>query len=138
MLNSLLSFFSRIKHIDDMLELRKPYVKNVVYIDELISNKPLSRKQKVNGSCTYHENSEPLIKEEIEDVKRGAIRVKVKMTKQEAARMLSKCKNGGILDFKDVARELTQIPTGRITIESSPASTLCAVGPVLKSIPEEF
>ncbi|RXH95741.1 hypothetical protein DVH24_008241 [Malus domestica] len=128
-----------------MLELRKPYVKNVVYIDELISNKPLSRKQKVNSSCTYHENSEPLIKEEIEDVKRGAIRVKVKMTKQEAARMLSKCKNGGILDFKDVARELTQIPTGRITIESSPASTLCAVastlcavGPVLKSIPEEF
>ncbi|TQD93273.1 hypothetical protein C1H46_021095 [Malus baccata] len=138
MLNSLLSFFNNIKPIDDMLELRKPYVKDVVYIDELISKKPFSRKQKVNGSCTCYENSEPLIKEELEDGKRGVLRVKVKMTKQEAARMLSKCKNGGILDFKDVACELMQIPTGRITVESSPASSLCVVGPVLKSIPEEF
>ena len=84
-----------------MLELRKPYVKNVVYIDELISNKPLSRKQKVNGSCTYYGNSEPLIKEEIEDGKRGGIRVKVKMTKQEATRMLSTCQNGGLLGVED-------------------------------------
>ncbi|KAM1080211.1 hypothetical protein ACFX15_014335 [Malus domestica] len=138
MLNSLLSFFNKIKAIDDMLELRKPYVKNVVYIDELISKKPSSRKEEINGTCTYYENSEPLIKKELEDGKGGVIRVKVKMTKQEAARMLSKCKNGGILDFKDVAGEFAQIPKGHISVESSPASTLCTAGQVLKSIPEEF
>jgi len=37
--------------------------------------------------------------------KKKVITVKVRMTKEEAARMLSKCKDGGFLDFKDVAQE---------------------------------
>ncbi|MQI71992.1 hypothetical protein EI017_24840, partial [Escherichia coli] len=43
---------------------------------------------------------------------REGIRVKVKMTKEEAARFLSKC-NGGVLEFKDVARDLVFIPVNR-------------------------
>ncbi|KAL1316800.1 hypothetical protein HN51_068942 [Arachis hypogaea] len=48
------------------------------------------------------------------------IRVKVKMTKEEANRLLSKCKEGGLLDFKDVARELVNIPIHRVTVLSIP------------------
>lgn len=43
------------------------------------------------------------------------IRVKVKMTREEASRFLSRC-NGGVLEFKDVARELVSIPVNRVTI----------------------
>ncbi|XP_057443749.1 uncharacterized protein LOC130735894 [Lotus japonicus] len=50
---------------------------------------------------------------------KGGIRVKVKMTKEEAARLLSKCKEGGILEFKDVARELVDIPLNRVTVFST-------------------
>ena len=30
----------------------------------------------------------------------------IELTKEEAARLLSKCNNGGVLQFKDVAHEL--------------------------------
>ncbi|EEF51352.1 conserved hypothetical protein [Ricinus communis] len=65
---------------------------------------------------------------------KGVIRVKVKMTKQEAARLMSKCKEGGILEFRDVARELVHIPLNRVTVESS----ACGYGSVLKTIPEDI
>jgi len=64
--------------------------------------------------------------------KKERIRVKVRMTKQEAARMLSKCKDGGVLEFKDVALELVQIPTNQICVMSTNTA------PVLESIPEEL
>ncbi|CAL5187417.1 unnamed protein product [Lathyrus oleraceus] len=46
------------------------------------------------------------------------IRVKVKMTKEEAAKFLSKfkCKEGGILPIKDVAPQLLALPLDRFTI----------------------
>ncbi|VVA36679.1 PREDICTED: LOC18776630 [Prunus dulcis] len=151
MLSSFLSFFNRIKTVDAMLELEKPNVKNFIYRDEL-SKKPFSKKQKMNGSTCF-ESSEPLIKRELEDGKlyggrssygsaaeeKGeVIRVKIKMTKQEAAQMLSKCKNGGVLEFKDVTCALAQIPTSRVRIDPSPA-TNCGAGPaVLKTISEEY
>ncbi|KAM5572160.1 hypothetical protein ABKV19_012294 [Rosa sericea] len=138
MLNSLLSFFNK-KSLDDTMKLRKPGVKNAIYRDEL-SKKPISNyRQKIN--CSYLESSEPLLskREEKEDGKGVVVmRVKVKMTKQEAARMLSRCKNGGVLEFKDVANELTKIPINRVTLDQSPACTSSAAGPVLKSIPEEY
>ncbi|XP_021816641.1 uncharacterized protein LOC110758966 [Prunus avium] len=151
MLNSFLSLFNRIKTIDAMLELEKPNVKIFIYRDDL-SKKPFSKQQKMNGS-TCLESSEPLIKRELEDGKlcgggssygsaaeeKGeGIRVKIKMTRQEAAQMLSKCKNGGVLEFKDVTLALAHIPTGRVSVEPSPA-TCCGAGPaVLKTIPEEY
>ena len=48
----------------------------------------------------------------------GGIRVKLKMTKDEAARLLSKCKEGGVLEFKDVARELVALPLNRVSVVS--------------------
>ncbi|KAL1108239.1 hypothetical protein V6Z11_D03G099400 [Gossypium hirsutum] len=69
------------------------------------------------------------------DSKARNIRVKVKMTREEAVRLLSKCKDGGVLEFKDVARELVDLPGNRVNIVSPcPDRNI----PVLYRIPEEF
>lgn len=49
------------------------------------------------------------------EMKKG-VKVKILMTKKEAAELLSKCKEGGVLEFKDVARELVQIPPNRVSL----------------------
>ncbi|KAL2342670.1 hypothetical protein Fmac_003955 [Flemingia macrophylla] len=51
------------------------------------------------------------------------IRVRVKLTKEEAARLLSKC-NEGVLEFNDVARELVLIPVNRVNIVSDRTNDL--------------
>ncbi|KAK8488424.1 hypothetical protein V6N13_116622 [Hibiscus sabdariffa] len=63
--------------------------------------------------------------------KMSRVRVKVKMTKEEAGRLLSRCKDGGIIEFKDAARELVKLPMNRVTL-------LSPCNPLLDSIPEEF
>ncbi|KAG8496818.1 hypothetical protein CXB51_008044 [Gossypium anomalum] len=69
------------------------------------------------------------------DIKRSNIRVKVKMTREEAVRLLSKCKDGGVLEFKDVTRELVDLPGNRVNIVSPcPDRNI----PVLYRIPEEY
>ncbi|PON45213.1 hypothetical protein PanWU01x14_260430 [Parasponia andersonii] len=65
------------------------------------------------------------------------MRVKVTMTKQEAARLLSRCKEGGVLEFKDVARELVQIPVDRVSVDVAPISATCSGKVLLQSIAEE-
>ncbi|PWA98294.1 hypothetical protein CTI12_AA021080 [Artemisia annua] len=63
------------------------------------------------------------------------MRVKVLMTKEEARLLLTKCDDRGALNFKDVATEITQIPTDRVAIVShdSPNGKI-----MLDSIPEEI
>ncbi|KAL3742928.1 hypothetical protein ACJRO7_018263 [Eucalyptus globulus] len=71
------------------------------------------------------------------DGEKGLVmRVKVKMTKQEAARLLSKCGDGGVLEFRDVARELVKLPMSRVSVVSRTRPEDGAVAE-LKSIPEE-
>lgn len=67
----------------------------------------------------------------------SGIRVKVRMTKAEAARLLSKCKEGGVLGFKDVENELVQIPMNRVHVLPPATTTTYTRAAVLKSIPEE-
>lgn len=67
--------------------------------------------------------------------KRVMMRVRVKMTKQEAHRLLSRCNDGGILEFRDVARELARIPVSRVSVEPMPAREVDYTA--LKSIPED-
>ena len=142
------SFACDIFSFHNLLLPRNPITDSkTIYRDEL--NKKASRKKcaEKSGKDHFAYLKVPLIPKEDDgkDFARGAgcggsttvekkevIRVKVRMTKQEAARMLSKCKDGGALDFKDVALELVQIPTNQISIVSP--STF----PVLESIPEEF
>lgn len=40
------------------------------------------------------------------DVEECSYQVKILMTKEEAVRLLSKCKDGNVLDLKDVAHQL--------------------------------
>ncbi|XP_059442038.1 uncharacterized protein LOC132176567 [Corylus avellana] len=122
-------------------ESRKPFLNaKPIYRDEL-ENKASKKKAEKKRDPSAH--SKP--KEDGKDFekksygsstsadKKEVITVKVRMTKQEAARMLSKCKDGGFLDFKDVAHELAHIPPDRVNIVSAEARN----GQVLKSIPEE-
>jgi hypothetical protein len=122
-------------------EPRKPALNaKPIYRDEL-ENKASKRTAQKKRDCSAY--SKP--KEDGKDFekksygssadKKEVITVKVRMTKKEAARMLSKCKDGGFLDFKDVAHELVHIPPDRVNIVSSAEARN---GQVLKSIPEEL
>ncbi|KAF8033204.1 hypothetical protein BT93_D1953 [Corymbia citriodora subsp. variegata] len=67
--------------------------------------------------------------------KRVMMRVRVKMTKEEARRLVSKCKDSGLLEFRDVACELARIPVSRVSVEPMPARGVYHTAP--ESIPEE-
>jgi hypothetical protein len=110
---------------------------NLIYRDEL-SKKISPKKIKKGGNCLASKEED----ERKNFEKRGfsssvqekdVIRVKVRMTKEEAARLMAKCKEGGLLEFKDVAHELAQLPVNRVTVVSSNGG----YGGVLHSIPEE-
>ncbi|KAK4262893.1 hypothetical protein QN277_028388 [Acacia crassicarpa] len=112
-------------------------VQTAVYRDELTKKQaPATRKAVVKKSVRFADSEptilgdddESLVKEKQSDEKRvinssgekrEGIRVKVKMTKEEAARLLSKCKEGGFLEFRDVARELVSIPEGRVSVSTT-------------------
>ncbi|KAL3498990.1 hypothetical protein ACH5RR_041722 [Cinchona calisaya] len=87
-----------------------------IYRDELDRKTPpeIKPKKKVRFE------TEPLIeKVDCESEKNKApFKVKILMTKEEAARLLSKCKDGGVLELKDVASELVQIPINRVSLVS--------------------
>jgi len=52
------------------------------------------------------------------------MRVRVRLTKEEAARLLSKWNQEGPLQFNDVAHQLLFIPADRLCILSHPTNTL--------------
>ncbi|KAG4187489.1 hypothetical protein ERO13_A08G103450v2 [Gossypium hirsutum] len=118
-----------------------------MYRDELSKKKIPSNQKKYYGD--YLSSSTPLLKvkdserdPKISSSARGfdgkagttVARVKLKMTKEEAARLLSKCKDGGILDFKDVARELVHLPPDRVIVVSSFTATNSVLDGIQKSV----
>lgn len=50
-----------------------------------------------------------------EETEKKVVRITVKLTKQEANRMLSRCSDGGVLELGDVACELMRIPAARVS-----------------------
>ncbi|KAI8569773.1 hypothetical protein RHMOL_Rhmol02G0303300 [Rhododendron molle] len=110
-------------------KLGKQNKPNYVLRDELdkdkSTNKLKKRDNKVPAEAT------PLIQKEKElereqshrplvgGEEREGMKVKILMTKEEAARLLSKCREGGVLEFRDVVRELVQIPASRVSVVSS-------------------
>jgi hypothetical protein len=135
-------FTSSISYLNSMLYDTKKGTRgskgtNLIYRDEL-SKKISPKKLKKDGNCLAIKEEDARKNFE----KRGyassvqekdVIRVKVRMTKQEAARLMAKCKEGGLLEFKDVAHELVQLPVNRVSVVSSNGG----YGGVLHSIPEE-
>ncbi|KAL8521276.1 hypothetical protein ACS0TY_011712 [Phlomoides rotata] len=77
------------------------------------------KKKKVHFET--QKNSEPagnVSRDFVDYLGRGksGTQLKILMTKEEAHRLLSKCQDGGVLDFKDVANELVQIPSNRVSL----------------------
>ncbi|XWS61608.1 hypothetical protein CRYUN_Cryun07bG0140800 [Craigia yunnanensis] len=115
---------SKFIHRDKLSKKQSPIKQKNYYGHSFSSTKPL---QKVKDEKDIKRSSTGF------EGKASTIRVKVKMTKQEAARLLSKCKDGGILEFRDVASELVDLPMNRVSVVSPcPGSNA-----VLDSIPEE-
>ncbi|KFK28941.1 hypothetical protein AALP_AA7G068700 [Arabis alpina] len=48
--------------------------------------------------------------------KEEVVRVKIKMTKQEAQRLLSKCKNDSVLDFEHVVDQIAHVPVHQLQV----------------------
>ncbi|KAK1430642.1 hypothetical protein QVD17_13533 [Tagetes erecta] len=69
-----------------------------------------------SGSYVRLEHKHGVIKNDGNGV---TMRVKVLMTKDEAATLLSKCSGEGTLGFEDVAMELKQIPINRVSVVGS-------------------
>ncbi|XVF53077.1 hypothetical protein PTKIN_Ptkin05aG0070700 [Pterospermum kingtungense] len=146
MLTFLASCFQRVLS-GGFLELVEPKSASskFVYRDELSEEKKSPSKQKGYYGDSFS-STQPLLKvNDDKDIKSSStstgfdgkpgtiIRVKVKMTKEEAARLLSKCGDGGILEFRDVARELVNLPMDRVSVVS-----LCPGSNALNTIPEEY
>ncbi|KAK7308934.1 hypothetical protein RJT34_05280 [Clitoria ternatea] len=106
--------------------------KKAEYTDELTMKRSPSTPSKVVKKSVRFADSEPSGEENYKEKlgrciiggdgllgERGGIRVKLKMTKEEATRLLSKCKEGGVLEFKDVATQLVALPLNRVTVVSS-------------------
>lgn len=135
MANSFLGFFNS---LDEILQLKQLRAKNnIIYRDDL-RKKPSPKKLK--QAKHFEASSEPLLKKNFGGQSCGpkedkeVIRIKVVMTKQEAARLLSKCRDGGVLGFKDLATELVELPTNSVSIVPSSTGSGHAV---LTTIPEE-
>ncbi|XP_070040397.1 uncharacterized protein [Nicotiana tomentosiformis] len=57
----------------------------------------------------------------------NGIKVKILMKKEDAERLLLKCKEGGVLEFKDVAQELVQVPSTSVRVLSSSSNSSGAI-----------
>lgn len=99
------------------LDKKKPKIKKQVKFDlepkcqeeeetstllELNKNSDTSL-EKYNGDSDDHANS-------------NGVKVKILMKKEDAARLLLKCRELRVLEFKDVAHELVQIPSSRVRV----------------------
>uniref|UniRef100_A0A803LWJ1 DUF7890 domain-containing protein n=1 Tax=Chenopodium quinoa TaxID=63459 RepID=A0A803LWJ1_CHEQI len=76
---------------------------------------PLLSSSRVKDDCDDQGKNIKGVKQ-VSNKSQNNIRVKVLLTKEEAAKMLSKCKGEGALDFKDVVNELMKLPAQRINI----------------------
>lgn len=143
MLSSFVAFFSR-DFSFEKVEQKKPNNKVtnlLLYRDAyLIKNKKPKKGDADDGGKLERRSHHASIAAStaVAEEKIGSgIRVKVRMTKAEAARLLSKCKEGGVLGFKDVENELVQIPMNRVHVLPPATTTTYTCAAVLKSIPEE-
>lgn len=105
-----------------------------VYRDELNAAKKPQSQNKIKKKVRFNLDDEQKSEEVDECVKKnssgggcqpevttaggGGMKVKILMTKEEAARLLSRCADGGVLAFKDVANELVDIPSSRVAVIS--------------------
>ncbi|KAG6788218.1 hypothetical protein POTOM_004275 [Populus tomentosa] len=139
MFTSLTSYFSSIV-LDSTESIRRSKAgTDLIYRDALTKKTPPKKIKKGDDCLASKEDSEKKRLERrgcagsaVEE--KGVVRVKVRMTKQEASRLMAKCKEGGVLEFKDVAHELAQLRVDRVRVVSPVDG---GYGGVLHTIPEE-
>ncbi|KAG5563441.1 hypothetical protein RHGRI_006009 [Rhododendron griersonianum] len=125
MLDILYPYFN-IENFGSKTKLNNQNNPNYILRDDLDKKNP-TNKLKIRENKVPAEARVPLLQKEKELEKeqchrllvdgeeiREGMKVKILMTKEEAARLLSKCRDGGVLEFRDVARELVQIPASRL------------------------
>ncbi|KAG5593392.1 hypothetical protein H5410_043906 [Solanum commersonii] len=117
----------------DELDKKKPKIKKQVKFD-------LERKyqhQVLEEEISNDEEPKKCIREGVYDhdnvINNRGVKVKILMRKEDAARLLLKCSEGGILEFMDVAHEL--VSSSNVKVISSPIHNSCNYGS-LKAIPE--
>ncbi|CAJ1937262.1 unnamed protein product [Sphenostylis stenocarpa] len=135
MIRSIFACFNgKVSHKKAKVEPVDVEVTKTVYRDELTKKE---RARKVKKTVRFAEKEATILGEDDEkefekrrcesggneEGEKEGMRVRVKLTKEEAARLLSKC-NGGTLQFKDIAHELVFIPVNRVCILSNAANTL--------------
>lgn len=115
--------------IHQLMEPNK--VENIICKDESIKNKRQKKKGHVRFAISSNKQVFPGEKDDEdesmaikrigdgEEKKTNITRVKVVMMKQDADRLLSKCKDGSILGFREVAEEIVQIPINRVCVVSN-------------------
>lgn len=141
MLSSFVAFFSR-DFSYEKVEQKKPNNKVtnlLLYRDAYLIKNKKPKKGGADDGGKLERRSRHASTAIAEEKIGSGIRVKVRMTKAEAARLLSKCKEGGVLGFKDVENELVQIPMNRVHVlpPATTTTTTYTRAAVLKSIPEE-
>lgn len=100
----------------DELDKKKPKIKKRVRFDL----EPEEEENEKNS--TFEKNT--IIQEEKTKVQEGAnisnddgvIKVKILMKKEDAARLLIKYRNGGELEFMDIAQQLVQVPSSSVKV----------------------
>ncbi|KAG5563443.1 hypothetical protein RHGRI_006011 [Rhododendron griersonianum] len=130
MLDILHPYFN-IGNFGSKTKLGKQNKPNYVLRDELDKNKSTNKLKKRDNKVLAE--ATPLLQKEKElereqshrplvgGEEREGMKVKILMTKEEAARLLSKCRDGGVLEFRDVVRELVQISASRVGLAAAEA-----------------
>lgn len=116
---------------DELDKIKKPKIKKQVKFDL----EPMFQNQVEKGIIS-HEEQKKCIGQGVVDgdnTNNSGVQVKILMKKEDAARLLLKCREGGVLEFMDVAHEL--VSSSNVRVLSSTIHSSSNNGS-LKAIPE--
>ncbi|MCD7459463.1 hypothetical protein HAX54_040935 [Datura stramonium] len=115
----------------DELDKKKPKIKKQVKFDLQPKYHPSEEEEEEistfeKNTVTDQEEKTRVVQEGANcanhDQNHGVIKVKILMRKEDAARLLLKCRDGGgALEFMDVAQQLVQVPCSSVRVLSQPS-----------------
>ncbi|KAK4728885.1 hypothetical protein R3W88_021873 [Solanum pinnatisectum] len=106
----------------DELDKKKPKIKKQVKFDLEPKYYPSKEEEENEKYSTFEKNiviqEEKTKVQEVANISNydGVIKVKILMKKEDAARLLIKYRNGGELEFMDVAQQLVQVPSSSVKV----------------------
>ncbi|MCD7459464.1 hypothetical protein HAX54_040936 [Datura stramonium] len=117
----------------DELDKKKSKIKKQVKFD--LQPKYISQEEEISHEEDKKKNTSTSLEKSVDDNNAicNGVKVKILMRKEDAARLLLKCSEGGVLEFMDVAHEL--VSSSNVRVLSSPIHS-SSNGTSLKAIPE--